>query len=124
MLRLLSRILACALLYGSAYAQDHSDRRHQYFEWRMLGEHDEFGRIPLDAHTIASEQRKALVIKRPPASLPATPRYGVGGAGPEAAIVAPEAAGIAPPQWTALGPSNIGGRIRSIVIHPTNPQKI
>ena len=31
-----------------------------------------------------------------------------------------EAAGIAPDAWSWLGPGNIGGRIRSIVIHPTN----
>jgi hypothetical protein len=32
-----------------------------------------------------------------------------------------DAAGIAPDSWTWLGPGNVGGRIRSIVIHPTNP---
>ena len=30
-------------------------------------------------------------------------------------------AGIAPDAWTWLGPGNIGGRIRTIVLHPTNP---
>src|SRR5436853_7923361 len=104
MLRLLPRILACALLCGSAYAQDDSDRRYQYFQWRMLSERDEFGRIPLDAHTLASEQRKALVIKRPHALPPVTPPSGVTDAAPEEAIVAPEAAGISAPRWTALGP--------------------
>ncbi len=29
-------------------------------------------------------------------------------------------AGIAPDSWTWLGPGNIGGRIRALVIHPTN----
>jgi len=29
-------------------------------------------------------------------------------------------AGVLPESWTWLGPGNIGGRIRSIVIHPTN----
>ena len=32
-----------------------------------------------------------------------------------------KAAGIAPSAWTTIGPSNIGGRIRSIVTHPTDP---
>lgn len=31
-----------------------------------------------------------------------------------------EAAGIEPDSWEWLGPGNVGGRIRSIVIHPTN----
>src|SRR5688572_24156255 len=26
-----------------------------------------------------------------------------------------------PSNWTLLGPGNIGGRVRSILIHPTNP---
>ncbi len=30
-------------------------------------------------------------------------------------------AGIQPSDWTPLGPGNIGGRTRSLVIHPTNP---
>ncbi|MBI1890503.1 MAG: hypothetical protein HYS18_07655 [Burkholderiales bacterium] len=35
-----------------------------------------------------------------------------------------KAAGISSNQWTALGPGNIGGRVRSIVVHPTNPSKL
>ena len=31
------------------------------------------------------------------------------------------AAGIAPGLWTALGPGNIGGRVRSLAISPTSP---
>lgn len=33
----------------------------------------------------------------------------------------PNIAGIQPAGWTWLGPGNIGGRIRSILIHPNNP---
>ena len=33
----------------------------------------------------------------------------------------PNIAGIQPDGWTWLGPGNIGGRVRSILIHPTNP---
>lgn len=36
----------------------------------------------------------------------------------------PEAAGIRPDSWTWLGPGNIGGRIRSIVISPTDPESM
>jgi hypothetical protein len=35
--------------------------------------------------------------------------------------VAALTAGIQPSDWTPLGPGNIGGRTRSLVIHPTNP---
>ena len=33
-------------------------------------------------------------------------------------------AGIQPSQWQALGPSNVGGRVRSMAIDPRNPQRI
>jgi hypothetical protein len=33
----------------------------------------------------------------------------------------PAAAGISPTSWTWLGPGNIGGRVRSLVIDPTTP---
>ncbi|MDB5051101.1 MAG: hypothetical protein JWO30_4172 [Fibrobacteres bacterium] len=36
-------------------------------------------------------------------------------------VVMPLTAGIQPSDWTPLGPGNIGGRTRSLVIHPTNP---
>ncbi len=35
-----------------------------------------------------------------------------------------EIAGITPGQWTWLGPGNIGGRIRTIVIDPSNPNRM
>jgi len=34
------------------------------------------------------------------------------------------AAGIEPDSWEPLGPGNVGGRIRAIVIHPTNPNNM
>lgn len=45
------------------------------------------------------------------------------------AMLAPQppapGAGISSPgQWMAIGPGNIGGRTRSIVVHPTNPDTI
>lgn len=30
----------------------------------------------------------------------------------------------AQPQWRSIGPFNVGGRVRSIVVHPTNPAKV
>lgn len=35
-----------------------------------------------------------------------------------------ESAGIKPDSWIWLGPGNIGGRIRSIVVHPTQPNRM
>ncbi|MCC6669467.1 MAG: hypothetical protein IT458_00280 [Planctomycetes bacterium] len=33
-------------------------------------------------------------------------------------------AGTGPANWTLLGPGNIGGRVRAILVHPTNPSVI
>jgi len=52
-----------------------------------------------------------------PAAAPGAPGAPV----PAAAPVLPLTAGVSPGGWTWLGPGNIGGRTRSIVIHPTNP---
>src|SRR3990172_7394974 len=35
-----------------------------------------------------------------------------------------DVAGISRDAWTELGPGNIGGRIRSILIHPTEPNRM
>ncbi len=32
-----------------------------------------------------------------------------------------DGAGISPDAWTWIGPGNIGGRLRGVIIHPTNP---
>ncbi len=58
------------------------------------------GRIPDNALMNAKAQRDALVV--------------AGAAG----------AGITSDSWTWIGPGNIGGRIRAIVIHPTQPNTI
>jgi photosystem II stability/assembly factor-like uncharacterized protein len=56
-------------------------------------------------------------LRRPTA--PPAPAPGVNI--PAAAPARPLTAGISPGGWTWLGPGNIGGRTRSIVVHPKNP---
>lgn len=51
------------------------------------------------------------------------------GAAPASAAVAtaatpPSAAGLATARWQWLGPGNVGGRTRAIVIHPQQPQRM
>ncbi len=54
----------------------------------------------------AQAQRRALVVTRgAPASLE-------------------KSAGMQPFRWQALGPSNIGGRVRSLAIDPRNPRRV
>src|SRR5438552_5995351 len=83
-------------------------------QWERLRLQDENGQIPPNALINAYEQKKAMRF-RPEAwgefLRGSTTMQGI----------QPEVAGIQPPIWTWNGPGNIGGRVTSIVIHPTNP---
>jgi photosystem II stability/assembly factor-like uncharacterized protein len=78
-------------------------------EFRALRLQNERGEIPPNGLVRAWEQRRQM-LRSGKAPTPA-PR------GPLPAV-----AGIQPGAWTWLGPGNIGGRIRSIVIHPMTPK--
>jgi photosystem II stability/assembly factor-like uncharacterized protein len=84
------------------FAQSKPQRRADF---RALTMKDEAGTVPPDALMAAKAQATALI--RPANKLP-------GEAG----------AGITTASWQALGPGNIGGRVRAIAIHPTNPNRI
>lgn len=80
------------------------------------------GRIPPNALGKALKELRALRAKpvRKPrvAGLPAQ-----GTVQPRALIAAPTA-GLGQARWQWLGPGNIGGRTRSILVHPTDPRKM
>jgi photosystem II stability/assembly factor-like uncharacterized protein len=96
---------------GAQSTQKENDAIHEdpaaRAAWERLRLQDEQGRIPPDALRRAYEQNKAMPFR------------------PEAwAELLPKRPGISPEQaeqimWTSIGPGNIGGRIRSIVSHPT-----
>lgn len=71
--------------------------------FRLLRHQDENGDIPNGALWRAKAQADAMRV---------------------AARFQPDAAGITRTSWTWLGPSNIGGRIRTIAIHPTSTSTI
>ena len=71
-------------------------------QYRLQALRDENGDIPPFAVSRAWAQRQAMVA----ALRPGDP---------------PDIAGITPGSWAWRGPGNIGGRIRSLVIHPTTP---
>ncbi len=83
------------------------DRERAREAWEHLRLQDEHGQIPRDALRRAYEQKKAVPFR------------------PEAwAELLPRVPGIRPDQaeqlmWTSIGPGNIGGRTRSIIVHPT-----
>jgi len=105
---LLGRVLPllCVLLqFGAASAQP-APRQDEdplgALRFRRLQLQDERGEIPPDARMRALAQAEALRAARP--------RFGYGAT----------SAGISPDDWVWLGPASVGGRIRAIVVHPTN----
>ncbi|MEZ5962549.1 MAG: hypothetical protein R3F56_01770 [Planctomycetota bacterium] len=70
--------------------------------WRALSHLDEFGRIAPDGLLTAKNQMLAMQRLAP---------LGVRG-------------DLDSTKWTALGPGNVGGRIRAVAIHPSAPARI
>lgn len=70
-----------------------------YIRWQQRLSED--GTIPHDAMMTAFRQRAEMIA--------AQGESGIAGGG------------ISPARWTWLGPGNIGGRIRSVLIHPVDP---
>jgi hypothetical protein len=68
----------------------------EWMEWRLMAWRDENGQVPPNALMTAKEELEALAP-------------------------AEAAGGLAVTSWTELGPGDIGGRVRSIAVHPTTP---
>ncbi len=90
-------------------AGDHPD---EALRFRQLQLQDENGEIAPDGLQKALDQMAAMNVAQ------AREAKASGRAVP------PKVAGIDPGAWTWLGPGNIGGRIRSMVIDPTNANRI
>jgi hypothetical protein len=73
--------------------------------YNLESEADEAGPPRVAQILKAQEQRKALVRGAAPSGLP-------------------KAAGLQPSQWQALGPSNVGGRVRALAFDPRNPTRL
>ena len=80
--------------------------------FRRLQMRDEKGEIPLGGLRRAAEHVAAMKAARAAA-------FGLDGGGKD-----PGVAGLDPSSWNWLGPGNVGGRIRSVVIDPTDASRI
>ena len=80
-------------------------------EWRLASLRDERGNIPFDGLSSAHAHVEAMRAARDAAERAA------GG-------MLPSIAGITSGAWTWIGPGNIGGRVRAVVVHPTTPSTI
>ncbi len=93
----------------------------------LLKERDASGNVPTDALPKALQQLDSLRaranknIARMPTALPAGGPKAIAGR-----LLLPPTAGLFPDHsgWEALGPINIGGRVRSIVFEPGNENKM
>lgn len=81
------------------------------FRWRRLAWLDEHGQIAPGAYETALRQRRENADYWTAKWAEQGEQDGFGS----------REAGIGPQSWTSRGPSNIGGRTRSLLIHPTNP---
>jgi len=89
-----------------------ADKPYEAQRFRNMQLMDENGEIPLDGLQNARDQMDLMRSRQTRIAKAAGKPEGL------------EVAGIGPGGWTWLGPGNIGGRIRSMVIDPTNPNNI
>ncbi|MDX2030839.1 MAG: hypothetical protein SF339_09240 [Blastocatellia bacterium] len=95
---------------GRASRYDQPDRAQQYFLQKRLPRGET--KFPIEKYFEARERlREMPVYATARAGFKARRAEELHGAETEAADA-----------WTPLGPGNIGGRTRALVIHPTNPQ--
>ena len=84
-----------AIFRASSPKPDHPD---EALNFRKLQLKDENGYIPADGLIKAAAQIDSMTARR----------------------VSPSAAGITSSSWAWMGPGNVGGRVRALVIHPTS----
>ncbi|MBF0343810.1 MAG: VCBS repeat-containing protein [Nitrospirae bacterium] len=79
------------------------DHPQEWARFRALQQADENGLVKPDGLINATKQRQALLTSK---------------------ANKPRGAGISQTAWSSIGPGNVGGRVRSIVIHPTDTSKM
>jgi hypothetical protein len=97
---------------------DYPDLPRARAEFRFLQQTDDDGRVPPDALATAAQQRALMVAtsaRRTAAGVPVA----LPAASPGAAT-----AGLEHATWEWIGPGNIGGRTRGIVVAPADPTRM
>ncbi len=103
---------------GTAAGLSRLERERRLEEFRRLSLQDENGQIPTNALMQAWVQKRSMVVDPQPWA-GFQPLDGASTTSGQRLT-----AGIQPSAWTSLGPLNIGGRVRSIVFNPTDPNSI
>lgn len=92
------------------------DEPDEALKWRMLQQVDENGSIPQNALINAWSEARQVPYNY------AAWRQNQEESSKNVGPIEAQIAGIQPTGWTWLGPGNIGGRIRSILVHPNDSQ--
>src|SRR5436190_23775554 len=92
------------------------DKHAEEMKFRALRMMDEHGRIPPDGLLRALEHRRHVGEDTDLFPVAPDPSQGL----PDPGVPGPLNAGIRTSGWTWLGPGNIGGRVRAILVHPTS----
>ncbi|MDR3460039.1 MAG: Ig-like domain-containing protein [Verrucomicrobiae bacterium] len=83
--------------------------------FRQLQLQDEKGNVPADGIAKAMQQKQAMAVDA---------RVLTGGEVSTPTGPQPKVADLARTNWVELGPGNIGGRLRAILTHPTDPNTL
>jgi photosystem II stability/assembly factor-like uncharacterized protein len=107
--------LACLAtsLAQSPAPQPTNHRAEAAFERLRL--QDENGNVPADGVTKALQQKQAMAVDA---------SVWLGANAPKPTGPQPLVADLARTNWIELGPGNIGGRLRAILTHPTDPNTL
>jgi hypothetical protein len=102
--------------------QDYADMPRARRAYRRDQARDDTGALPKQPLVTALRQLDSLRLRASPRMSAGVP---VGGAvAPASLTPPPPAAGLNHNQWRAIGPDNIGGRTRSILADPQNPNRL
>ena len=110
---------------------EHPDRAGRRIEHELSAMVDDAGNIADDALGDAHRQATELRAAQPPGRVAgvavgpsSAPGLAPTGAGPGDDVIAPEAGLAGSAGWVELGPNNIGGRTRSILVDPTDTSRL
>ena len=101
------------------------DRPDEALLYRLLDLRDERGEIPDDGYERARRHKQQMKDElRGQGQKKKMAGLVVNAEQTTTEGIQPLTAGIEPSQWTWIGPGNIGGRIRAILIHPITPNRM
>lgn len=103
--------------------QDYPDAPRARQLFRLAQARDDNGRIPEQGCVAALRELDGLRLRTTRARVAGVPTGGAVQPG-NLGVIVPSVAGLETRAWKALGPGNIGGRTRSLLVHPTNHDTI